>query len=128
MPFIIAIVFWIVCTIVAAVVAPEDRRATFALLTFFLLGPIGVAAAAIAEPREVPEPEPERRAVADGRRRFNCPRCGADNDIPREDTSYDCWRCSERRNVKPPATATTFSSHNEDGLTAEAIDRLGPFG
>ncbi|HXL60963.1 MAG TPA: hypothetical protein VN959_09885 [Mycobacterium sp.] len=81
---------------------------TFALLTLFILGPIGVAAAAIAQPREMPEPEPEpeRRAVADGRRRFNCPRCGADNDIPREDTNYDCWRCSEHRNVKPPATAT----------------------
>jgi hypothetical protein len=29
------------------------------------------------------------------RRRFVCPRCGADNDIPEKDESYDCWRCSE---------------------------------
>ena len=102
MPFIIGIVFWIVCAVVALIVAPDDRQVTFALLTLFILGPIGVAAAAIAQPREMPEPEPEyQRPVPEGRRRFNCPRCGADNDIPREDTNYDCWRCSEHRNVKP---------------------------
>jgi DNA-directed RNA polymerase subunit RPC12/RpoP len=106
MPFIIAIVVWIVCAVVAAVVAPDDRQVTFALITLFILGPIGVAAAAIAQPRGVPPPRPApKRPVADGRRRFTCPRCSADNDIPQADTSYDCWRCSEHRNVRAPAGA-----------------------
>jgi DNA-directed RNA polymerase subunit RPC12/RpoP len=100
----IVVIVWVACAVVAAFVAPDDRTVTFTVITMFILGPIGVAAAAIAQPREVPAPEPparpERRAVADGRRRFNCPRCGAENDIPREDTAYDCWRCSEHRKVK----------------------------
>ena len=87
---------------VTGIVAPDDRPMMFALLTFFILGPIGVAAAAIAQPRTVSEPPP----IADGRRRFTCPRCGADNDILARDTSYDCWRCSEHRNVKPPIKPT----------------------
>ncbi len=39
--------------LIAALVAPDDRRWTFFFLTFFLLlpGPIGVACAAVANPR-----------------------------------------------------------------------------
>lgn len=36
---------------VAAVVAPDDRRWTFFWITLFFLGPFGIAAAAIAQPR-----------------------------------------------------------------------------
>jgi DNA-directed RNA polymerase subunit RPC12/RpoP len=107
MPVVIVIIVWVVCAVVAAIVAPDGRQLTFTLITLFILGPIGVAAAAIAQPREVPELQPApRRVVAEGRRRFTCPRCGADNDIPQADTSYDCWRCSEHRNVKVPAATT----------------------
>jgi DNA-directed RNA polymerase subunit RPC12/RpoP len=100
-PFVIGIVFWVLCAVVTWSVAPEDRRWTFVGITFFFLGPLGVAAAAIAQPRTVPPPRPApQRPVADGRRRFNCPRCSAENDIPRDDMAYDCWRCSEHRKVK----------------------------
>lgn len=57
-PFVIAIVFWIVCAVIASSVAPEDRRWTFVGITFFFLGPLGVAAAAIAQPRKAVEPDP----------------------------------------------------------------------
>ncbi len=51
LPFAVVFVLWIVCGVVAAVVAPWDRRMTFFLITLFFLGPIGIAAAAIAQPR-----------------------------------------------------------------------------
>jgi DNA-directed RNA polymerase subunit RPC12/RpoP len=107
-PFILGVLLWIALAVVAAIVAPPYRRPTFCLLTLFILGPLGVAAAAIAQPRQAAtiDPPPLVRRVAAGRQRFTCPRCGADNDIPKAGTSYDCWRCSEHRNVQPAATTT----------------------
>jgi hypothetical protein len=51
-PFILAAIIWIVMAVVAAAVAPADRRLTFALVTFFLLGPLGLACALVANPRD----------------------------------------------------------------------------
>jgi hypothetical protein len=101
----LAIIFvvWFICGTVAGVIAP-DRNNLFFWLTFLLLGPLGVAAALIAQPVEQPS-----RAVAAGRQRFTCPRCGAENDIPDSDRSYDCWRCPEHRSVRP-ANRTMKSS------------------
>lgn len=50
--------------LIAALVAPDDRRWTFFFLTIFMLlpGPIGVGCAAIANPRTRP-----KSPVADGR-------------------------------------------------------------
>jgi DNA-directed RNA polymerase subunit RPC12/RpoP len=62
---------------------------------------------------DMPVP-PVKRAVASGRQRFICPRCGADNDVPDVDASYDCWRCAEHRTVKPKVEAA---------LTAPAAKR-----
>ena len=79
---IILITIWVIMAALAYVHAPDDRRWQFVGLTLVLLGPLGVAAAAIAQPRD---PDfyalPYRRAVAAGRQRFICPRCGAENDI-----------------------------------------------
>jgi hypothetical protein len=78
---VIILVVWLICAAVAWTLAP-DRDMTFFLVTLLILGPLGVAAALIAQPRD-PEPAPApRRPVAAGRRRFICPRCGAENDIP----------------------------------------------
>jgi DNA-directed RNA polymerase subunit RPC12/RpoP len=114
-PLILLFVVWVACAAVAGAIA-EGRGRSFAgffAVTFFFLGPLGPGFALLAgreykgvpigplPPRSV---DPERRKVADGRRRFTCPRCGADNDIPEADTSYDCWRCNEHRAVKPRAT------------------------
>ena len=58
------------------------------------------------DPLLLPAPSPEaKRKVAHARQRFTCPRCGAESDIPNADTSYDCWRCGEHRNVKPKVAA-----------------------
>jgi DNA-directed RNA polymerase subunit RPC12/RpoP len=97
--FVTLLLIWLVCGVVAQAVAP-DRRATFFWVTFLILGPLGVAAALIAQPSHAGNWRP----VAAGRRRFVCPRCGAENDIPEKDASYDCWRCSERRKVEPKKT------------------------
>jgi len=50
-PFIVGIVYWLLCAVTAGVVAPRGRETTFVLITLFFLGPIGIAAAAVAQPR-----------------------------------------------------------------------------
>lgn len=109
---IIFLTVWVILAVVAWAVAPDDRRWQFVGLTLLVLGPLGVAAAAIAQPRVPVDPAPPPRPVAAGRRRFTCPRCGAENDILESDRSYDCWRCSEHRGVLP-ANRRARGSKNE---------------
>ena len=97
------ILIWLIAAVVAALIA--HRRGcnpiVFFLVTLFFLGPVGPGFALIAQPEA--DPDAAVRKVADGRRRFACPRCGAENDIPDTDSSYNCWRCNERRKVRPKA-------------------------
>jgi DNA-directed RNA polymerase subunit RPC12/RpoP len=101
--------FWLICAAVAAIIAMDRDRnpVLFGLVTFFFLGPLGIAVALLATRGEMDQlpPPAVKRKVAEGRQRFTCPRCGAENDIPSADTSYDCWRCGEHRKVKPKVTA-----------------------
>ena len=56
-----AILLLFVFPTIAALVAPADRRVTFFVLTFFVLpGPLGVACAAIANPRPAAASTPKR--------------------------------------------------------------------
>lgn len=98
--FAVLFAVYLVCGVLAYMIAP-DRPATFFWVTFLMLGPLGVLAALIAP---LPEQPVTRRKVATGRRRFICPRCGAENDIPEADKSYICWRCSEHNTVEPAKT------------------------
>lgn len=110
-PLFLLFFFWVVSACVAAAIA-SDRGRSFGgwfAVTFFFLGPLGPGFALLAQrelngvpvgPSRPPQVE-KKREVAAGRRRFVCPRCGAENDIPDADTSYDCWRCAEHRAVKP---------------------------
>jgi hypothetical protein len=59
----VLVVMWLVLGGIAALVAPDDRRLTFFWLTFLLLGPLGVHAAAIASPRD-PAFAPSLRPVS----------------------------------------------------------------
>ena len=108
--FIPLLFIWGISAFVAGIIASDRGRSFlgFAAATFFFLGPLGVGFALVAthgliEKRQllaareagVPAVQPTKRKVADGRQRFNCPRCGAENDILNADTSYDCWRCAE---------------------------------
>ena len=104
-PLAILALLWLVIAIVAAIVAPRGRTSTFFFLTLLLLGPVGVVAASIAQPRDPEYLVPPPRPVAPGRRRFFCPRCGVDNDIPDAVTAYECWRCGEHQNVEHSAAA-----------------------
>jgi DNA-directed RNA polymerase subunit RPC12/RpoP len=112
LPLIILFVVWLISAIVAAVIAEGRGRSAvaFGLVTFFFLGPLGPGFALLAgrEDNGVPlgpQPaQPEKRKVAEGRRRFICPRCGGENEILDADTSYDCWRCNEHRAVKAKVT------------------------
>jgi DNA-directed RNA polymerase subunit RPC12/RpoP len=101
------IVYWFVCGITAGVIADYRNRngIGFFFATLFFLGPLGIAVAMLAPRGELDRlPSAPKRKIAEGRQRFTCPRCGADNDLSNADTSYDCWRCGEHRNVKPKAT------------------------
>jgi len=116
LPFFVLLFLWIITAVVACLIADHRGRSAlgFFFATLFFLGPLGVGVALLAgrEQNGVPVerlprllPPPEKRPVHAGRRRFTCPRCAAENDIPATDTSYDCWRCDEHRPVKPPKAA-----------------------
>jgi hypothetical protein len=92
------VVIFVMLAAVASALAPSDRRWTFFWLTIFL-GPLGIVLAVVASPRDPAYFAPRPRPVAPGRNGFTCPRCGADNDIPDNDTEYSCWRCGEHRVV-----------------------------
>jgi DNA-directed RNA polymerase subunit RPC12/RpoP len=104
----VLLIVWLVSAIVAATIAygREQSAWTWGVVTFLFLGPIGPGFALIAphgavEDAQVlgrPDSQPK---TPEGRRHFVCPRCVADNYIPEADTSYECWRCSEHRRVKP---------------------------
>lgn len=110
-PLFVLFFVWLICAVVAAVIADHRGRSAgaFFAVTFFFLGPLGPGIALLAgrEINGVPLerlpslPSEAKRAIAAGRQRFTCPRCGVDNDIPEADKAYDCWRCNEHRNVKP---------------------------
>ncbi|MFV9634849.1 hypothetical protein [Mycobacterium neumannii] len=91
---------------VAAIVAPRGRQGTFFVLTLlFLPGPFGVAAAAIAQPREG-KPPPFTRE-------FWCGRCEARNFVKNEVDTYVCWRCDQAHRVPIKKTLGGFL----DGIT-----------
>lgn len=97
------VLVWLIAAVVTALIAHHRGRnpIVFFLVTLFFLGPVGPGFALVAQPDS--DPEDGVRKVAEGRRRFVCPRCGAENDIPDTDSSYNCWRCDERRKVRPKA-------------------------
>lgn len=50
------VVWLLLFPLVAAWVAPDGRKLTFFWITLFFLGPLGIAAAAIAQPRPPKQP------------------------------------------------------------------------
>ena len=50
-PVILIVVGWIAVAIAAAIVAPAGRNGPFFIITLLFLGPLGLAAAAVAQPR-----------------------------------------------------------------------------
>jgi hypothetical protein len=83
---VVWLVLWMIPAFVAAIVAPAGRGLVFFLLTFFLLGPLGVGFAAVATER--PKPSPGMYAM-------RCIRCNASQNLDLEEKKFDCWRCGE---------------------------------
>ena len=101
-PLIVIILIWLGTAVVAGAVAPADRRNTFFLVTLLLLGPVGIALALIANPREpITYVQLAPRPLAAGRVRYYCPRCGADVDLLPSAAGYVCWRCSAEIDFEP---------------------------
>lgn len=63
---LIAIFFWLFVAFAALQVAPADRPWTFFWMTFLILGPLGLAAALVAQPRQVTPAQTVRREAAAG--------------------------------------------------------------
>ena len=95
--FIAIIVAWVLLALVASYVAPDRRGWTFFWTTLLFLGPLGLMAALIAQPR----PRAQWRPLADGRRRIVCVRCGAEQDALETETEFECWQCGEVKHVQP---------------------------
>lgn len=71
-----------ICGIIAIAVS-RDRDSKW-FLAGFLLGPIGIVVALLA---------PRRFETPSGMRAVTCPRCSAQQNVPTDDTSYECWQC-----------------------------------
>lgn len=78
---LVAVAVWALLAWLAAGLAPSDRQMTFFWLGLFM-GPVAIPLAIVASPRDPAYFAPPPRPVVPDRRRFVCPRCGADNDIP----------------------------------------------
>jgi hypothetical protein len=86
--FFLILIAWLAMTFVAYFVAPDDRRLTFCLLTALVAGPLGLLAAAVAQPRSWP--------LSVGRSRQRCGVCGSESHIPETAAEYTCWQCSKK--------------------------------
>jgi ribosomal protein S27AE len=80
------VIFWLLSAIIAGGSAPRRRRLDFFVLSLLFLGPLGIGFALVAQPRE---------PVMSGRLRYECPRCAAAQYVPKEDDSFECWRCEQ---------------------------------
>lgn len=118
LPIVLLLLYPCLCGIVAAVVAGGKGRSGpgYFLLALLFLGPFAIAVAILVEPRTYARP------LAAGRRRFICPRCGAENDVPAAESSFDCWRCSERGNV---TAGHVIDTQPGPALAAESERSLG---
>lgn len=87
---IVWFVVWGICAAIAANVAPQGRELRFFLLTFFILGPLGVGFAAIAPPAPSP-PLPQVEGMVE----FQCDRCGALQNVDESAKTVECWQCGE---------------------------------
>jgi hypothetical protein len=96
---------WVAIAWLASGLAPTDRRVTFFWLILFM-GPLAIVLAIVASPRDPAYFAPRPRPVGAGRKRFACHRCGADNDIPQNETQFSCWRCGEKMRVAAKAAST----------------------
>lgn len=94
---VLAVLLWMVFfgffAAIAALVAPPGRRVVFFVLTFFFFGPLGIALAVIANPRD---PKPPAGFYA----RF-CHRCAARNVVGDDADRFVCWRCKRDHGVLP---------------------------
>jgi hypothetical protein len=87
----VVVLVWLVSAFLASVVAPRKRRIEFLIITLVILGPLGVGFAAVAQPRDPSTP---------GRDLYMCPRCGARQFVPSDETEFDCWRCDQHCAVR----------------------------
>ncbi len=86
--FFLIPISWLAMVFAAYWVAPDDRRLTFSVLTALVGGPLGLLAAAVAQPRSWP--------LSVGRSRQRCGVCGAESHIPETAAGYTCWQCSKK--------------------------------
>jgi hypothetical protein len=89
--------FWLVCGVVAAVVASAKNRNALGWLALGVLFPPSVLIVAVL---------PKLQLVPLGMRAVTCPRCNAVQNIPDGQPTFECWQCklvSNAPRVEGPA-------------------------
>jgi DNA-directed RNA polymerase subunit RPC12/RpoP len=111
LPLVLLFLLWLLIAGIAGFIAMDRGRSGFGffLVTFFFLGPLGIAVALLAAREEngVPVGPPvERRPIPPGRRRGECLRCGAHTDVLEKDVAaFECWQCGNKLSLKPRPVA-----------------------
>nr|WP_322000733.1 hypothetical protein [Rhodococcus qingshengii] len=84
--FVSWIIIGPICAIIACTIAGRKNRSGGGFFLLGLLFPIiGVIVAILASPG-TPLPPLGMRAVV-------CPRCNANQNVPAQQVSYECWQC-----------------------------------
>jgi hypothetical protein len=87
------IVIALICVAICVAIAQrKNLDVPEAVLIGALLGVIGIVIMLIRKPG-LPKAPPGMRAV-------KCPRCNTVQNIPHDDTSYDCYQCHKSVTVK----------------------------
>ncbi|WP_418002164.1 hypothetical protein ACNO8X_18370 [Mycobacterium sp. PDNC021] len=82
----ILLVIWLLCGIGSAVIAGSKNRSAFGWFVLgLLLGVFGLVIIAVL-PRQAP-------LAPLGMRSATCLRCNAVQNVPSNDTTYECWQC-----------------------------------
>jgi hypothetical protein len=79
------ITFWLICGLIAAVIASAKNRNALGWLALGVLFAPSVLIVAVL-PKLPPGPPPGMQAV-------QCPRCNAVQNIPSDQPNFECWQC-----------------------------------
>lgn len=77
--------FWLICGVIASVIASAKNRNTLGWLALGALFAPSVLIVAVL-PKLPPEPPAGMRSV-------QCPRCNAVQNIPDAQPTFECWQC-----------------------------------
>jgi hypothetical protein len=109
------ITFWLICGLIAAVIASAKNRNALGWLALGVLFAPSVLIVAVL-PKLPPAPPVGMRSV-------QCPRCNAVQNIPDDQPTFECWQCKLVSTASGAAYAAGRRAHDKPEDTREWLNR-----